>query len=126
MPQRAGTMLESDGSDESLNVDALMKAMVRRFVSMAVVVLLIVGAMTAAGKTLRRDPALSLTPGSGRTFRDLPADGQPCVACPELVDWRGSRARSGVSLTAVRSMGTLLAIGTRLWTRGFPTFRTGA
>jgi formylglycine-generating enzyme required for sulfatase activity len=69
----------------SLNVDTLRKAMVRRFVSMAGVVLLIVGAMAAAGKTLRRDPALSVTPGSGRTFRDLLVDGQPCVACPEMV-----------------------------------------
>jgi formylglycine-generating enzyme required for sulfatase activity len=33
----------------------------------------------------RRDPALALTPGSGQSFRDRLADGQPCPMCPELV-----------------------------------------
>jgi formylglycine-generating enzyme required for sulfatase activity len=31
------------------------------------------------------DPALSVSPGSGRSFRDRLADGQPCPLCPELV-----------------------------------------
>jgi formylglycine-generating enzyme required for sulfatase activity len=33
----------------------------------------------------RRDPALSVTPGSGQTFRDRLANEQPCPMCPELV-----------------------------------------
>jgi formylglycine-generating enzyme required for sulfatase activity len=33
----------------------------------------------------RRDPALSVTPGSGRTFQDRLADGNPCPMCPEMV-----------------------------------------
>jgi formylglycine-generating enzyme required for sulfatase activity len=32
-----------------------------------------------------RDPALSVEPGSGKSFRDRQADGQPCAQCPELV-----------------------------------------
>jgi formylglycine-generating enzyme required for sulfatase activity len=31
-----------------------------------------------------RDPALSIEPGSGQTFRDRLAEGQPCPSCPEL------------------------------------------
>ena len=31
------------------------------------------------------DPALSVTPGSGKTFRDPLADGKPCPTCPEMV-----------------------------------------
>jgi formylglycine-generating enzyme required for sulfatase activity len=31
------------------------------------------------------DPALSVTPGSGKTFRDPLADGKPCPMCPEMV-----------------------------------------
>ena len=33
----------------------------------------------------RPDPALALEPGSGKSFRDLLMDGQPCPACPEMV-----------------------------------------
>ena len=33
----------------------------------------------------RRDPALSVTPGSGQSFRDRLANGQPCPMCPEMV-----------------------------------------
>jgi Sulfatase-modifying factor enzyme 1/TIR domain len=33
----------------------------------------------------RRDPALSVTPGSGQGFQDRLADGQPCPLCPEMV-----------------------------------------
>jgi formylglycine-generating enzyme required for sulfatase activity len=33
----------------------------------------------------QRDPALSVKPGSGRSFRDRLADGQPCPMCPEMV-----------------------------------------
>jgi formylglycine-generating enzyme required for sulfatase activity len=33
----------------------------------------------------RRDPALSVKPGSGQSFRDRLADGQPCPMCPEMV-----------------------------------------
>jgi formylglycine-generating enzyme required for sulfatase activity len=33
----------------------------------------------------RRDPALVVTPGSGRSFRDSLANGQPCPHCPEMV-----------------------------------------
>jgi formylglycine-generating enzyme required for sulfatase activity len=33
----------------------------------------------------RRDPALSVKPGSGQSFRDRLADGQPCPLCPEMV-----------------------------------------
>jgi formylglycine-generating enzyme required for sulfatase activity len=73
--------------------------MVRRFVSMAGVVLLIVGTMAAADKTLRRDPALSVTPGSSRTFRDLLADGQPCAACPEMVVVPGGAFMMGSPLS---------------------------
>jgi formylglycine-generating enzyme required for sulfatase activity len=32
-----------------------------------------------------RDPALSVKPGSGQSFRDRLADGQPCPMCPEMV-----------------------------------------
>jgi formylglycine-generating enzyme required for sulfatase activity len=31
------------------------------------------------------DPALSVKPGSGQSFRDRLADGQPCSMCPEMV-----------------------------------------
>jgi formylglycine-generating enzyme required for sulfatase activity len=31
------------------------------------------------------DPALSVTPGSGKTFQDRLADGKPCPYCPEMV-----------------------------------------
>jgi formylglycine-generating enzyme required for sulfatase activity len=33
----------------------------------------------------RRDPALSVTPGSGVSFRDRLANGQACPSCPEMV-----------------------------------------
>ena len=33
----------------------------------------------------RRDPALSVKPASGQSFRDRLADGQPCPLCPEMV-----------------------------------------
>jgi formylglycine-generating enzyme required for sulfatase activity len=33
----------------------------------------------------RRDPALSITPASGQSFRDRLANGEPCPACPEMV-----------------------------------------
>ena len=33
----------------------------------------------------RRDPALSVQPGSGQSFRDRLANGQPCATCPEMV-----------------------------------------
>jgi formylglycine-generating enzyme required for sulfatase activity len=33
----------------------------------------------------RRDPALSIQPGSGKTFRDRLVNGQPCFTCPEMV-----------------------------------------
>ena len=33
----------------------------------------------------RRDPALSITPGSGRSFHDKLADGKACQNCPEMV-----------------------------------------
>jgi formylglycine-generating enzyme required for sulfatase activity len=33
----------------------------------------------------RRDPALSVAPGSGQSFRDRLANGQPCPMCPEMV-----------------------------------------
>ena len=39
----------------------------------------------AAAEAARRDPALSVRPGSGESFRDRLADGRPCPACPELV-----------------------------------------
>jgi formylglycine-generating enzyme required for sulfatase activity len=32
-----------------------------------------------------RDPALSITPASGQSFRDRLANGQPCLFCPEMV-----------------------------------------
>jgi formylglycine-generating enzyme required for sulfatase activity len=32
-----------------------------------------------------RDPALSVTPGSGKAFHDRLADGTPCPMCPEMV-----------------------------------------
>jgi formylglycine-generating enzyme required for sulfatase activity len=32
-----------------------------------------------------RDPARSVTPGSGKTFQDRLADGNPCPMCPEMV-----------------------------------------
>jgi formylglycine-generating enzyme required for sulfatase activity len=32
-----------------------------------------------------RDPALSITPASGRSFRDRLANGEPCEQCPEMV-----------------------------------------
>jgi formylglycine-generating enzyme required for sulfatase activity len=32
-----------------------------------------------------RDPALSVMPGSGKTFQDRLADGKPCPMCPEMV-----------------------------------------
>ena len=33
----------------------------------------------------RRDPALSVSPGSGQSFHDRLANGQPCPMCPEMV-----------------------------------------
>jgi hypothetical protein len=33
----------------------------------------------------QRDPVLSVKPGSGQSFRDRLADGQPCPLCPEMV-----------------------------------------
>jgi formylglycine-generating enzyme required for sulfatase activity len=33
----------------------------------------------------RRDPALSIVTGSGQSFRDRLANGQPCPMCPEMV-----------------------------------------
>jgi formylglycine-generating enzyme required for sulfatase activity len=33
----------------------------------------------------RRDPALSVTSGSGKSFQDRLADGTPCPMCPEMV-----------------------------------------
>jgi formylglycine-generating enzyme required for sulfatase activity len=33
----------------------------------------------------KRDPALTMNPGSGRTFRDRLANGADCAACPEMV-----------------------------------------
>jgi formylglycine-generating enzyme required for sulfatase activity len=33
----------------------------------------------------RRDPALSIKPASGHSFRDRLANGEPCPACPEMV-----------------------------------------
>jgi formylglycine-generating enzyme required for sulfatase activity len=33
----------------------------------------------------RRDPALSIAPASGQSFRDQLANGEPCAACPEMV-----------------------------------------
>ncbi len=36
-------------------------------------------------ETARRDPALSVTPGSPQNFRDRLANGQPCPMCPEMV-----------------------------------------
>jgi formylglycine-generating enzyme required for sulfatase activity len=33
----------------------------------------------------QRDPALSIKPGSGQSFIDRLADGQPCPLCPEMV-----------------------------------------
>ena len=33
----------------------------------------------------RRDPALSVQPGFGQSFRDRLANGQPCPTCPEMV-----------------------------------------
>ena len=32
-----------------------------------------------------RDSVLSVTPGSGETFRDRLADGEPCPVCPQMV-----------------------------------------
>jgi hypothetical protein len=39
----------------------------------------------AEEEAARRDPALSVTPGSGQTFHDLLANGPPCPMCPEMV-----------------------------------------
>jgi formylglycine-generating enzyme required for sulfatase activity len=36
-------------------------------------------------ETARRDPALSIVPASGQSFRDRLANGEPCSVCPELV-----------------------------------------
>jgi hypothetical protein len=33
----------------------------------------------------QRDPALSVNPGSGQSFRDRLANGEPCPFCPEMV-----------------------------------------
>jgi hypothetical protein len=38
-----------------------------------------------ADEAARRDPALSVTPGSGEAFQDRLADGEPCPMCPEMV-----------------------------------------
>jgi len=38
-----------------------------------------------AEEATRRDAALSVKPGSGESFRDWRADGQPCPECPEMV-----------------------------------------
>ena len=70
----------------------------RRFWMVAVVLL----AMTHAAKgeeTLTPDPALSVAPGSGRTFRDLLTDGQPCAACPDMVVVPGGTFMMGSPLS---------------------------
>ena len=38
----------------------------------------------ADAEAARRDPALSVEPGSGASFRDQLVDGQPCPYCPEM------------------------------------------
>jgi formylglycine-generating enzyme required for sulfatase activity len=38
-----------------------------------------------ADEAAKRDPVLSVRPGSGESFRDGRADGQPCPECPEMV-----------------------------------------
>jgi formylglycine-generating enzyme required for sulfatase activity len=38
-----------------------------------------------ADAAARPDPALAVKPGSGESFRDRLADGQPCPTCPEMV-----------------------------------------
>jgi formylglycine-generating enzyme required for sulfatase activity len=42
-------------------------------------------AVLKAGEEKTGDPALSVKPGSGQSFRDRLADGRPCEACPEMV-----------------------------------------
>jgi formylglycine-generating enzyme required for sulfatase activity len=46
---------------------------------------LIRGLKDAGRASAQRDPALSVEPGSGQSFRDRRADGQPCPWCPEMV-----------------------------------------
>jgi formylglycine-generating enzyme required for sulfatase activity len=36
-------------------------------------------------RNAKADPALSITPGSGQSFRDRLASGEPCPMCPEMV-----------------------------------------
>lgn len=38
-----------------------------------------------AEEAARRDPALSVKPGSGQSFKDKLANGKPCSVCPEMV-----------------------------------------
>ena len=47
-----------------------------------------------AAEEARRDPA-AVTPGSGQSFRDRLANGQPCLACPEMVVVPAGRFRMG-------------------------------
>ncbi len=42
-------------------------------------------AQKKAADDAKRDPALAVTPGSGQSFRDAQANGQPCPMCPEMV-----------------------------------------
>ena len=49
------------------------------------VLLFLSPSVALAQEAARRDPALSVKPGSGASFRDRLADGQPCAYCPEMV-----------------------------------------
>ena len=42
-------------------------------------------ALLKAEEEKKLDPALSVQPGSGASFRDRTADGAPCPECPEMV-----------------------------------------
>jgi len=42
-------------------------------------------ALLKAEEEEKRDPALSVRPGSGASFRDRTTDGAPCPECPEMV-----------------------------------------
>jgi len=59
--------------------------MVVRIVFVLLLCLFLSPSVALAEEVARRDPARSVKPGSGASFRDRLADGQPCAYCPEMV-----------------------------------------
>lgn len=103
---------------------------------LAVSLMLMAGAAQAepraypeAGETAKGDPAMSVVPGSGKSFRDQLKDGRECAFCPEMVvvpvggflmgspESRGARDSEEGPQTSVK-FAKALAVGQHPVTRG--------